>query len=138
MKRGKDFIWISDNETSGTCNICVYTYSGNDFPKPEEAIDKRDSVMRENIPGDTLQMFMTTERHAGPTFRTTNHRGQKTMEMRGLWTMNGDTMGGPFVSYSIIDNARQRIIVAEGFVYAPETTKRDKIKQLEAVLYTLL
>lgn len=106
MKRGKDFIWISDNATSGTRNICVYTYSANDFPTPEEAMNKRDSMMRKNIPGEAPQMFMTTERHAGPTFRTTNRRGRKTMEMRGLWTMNGDAMGGPFMSYSIIDSAR--------------------------------
>ena len=57
--------------------------------------------------------------------------------MRGLWKMVGDLMGGPFVSIARVDEANGRIVVAEGFVYAPETKKRNFIRKLEAALYTL-
>jgi len=46
-------------------------------------------------------------------------------------------MGGPFVSYSQVDSANNRVIVAEGFVYAPEKKKRPFIRQLEAAIQTL-
>ena len=59
------------------------------------------------------------------------------MITRGLWEMEGDAMGGPFVSHSIVDSSRRRIIVAEGFVYAPGMKKRNLLRQLEASLYTL-
>ena len=46
-------------------------------------------------------------------------------------------MGGPFVSHSSVDTVNNRIIVVEGFVYAPEKMKRTMIRRLEAALYTL-
>ena len=46
-------------------------------------------------------------------------------------------MGGPFVSLTRLDEQHNRVIVAEGFVYAPETEKRNFIRRIEASLYTL-
>ena len=57
--------------------------------------------------------------------------------MRGLWRVQGDMMGGPFVSLTRLDEQNNRVIVAEGFVYAPETEKRNFIRRIEAALYTL-
>ena len=57
--------------------------------------------------------------------------------MRGLWKVVGDMMGGPFVSHIRLDEQNQRIVVVEGFVYAPETNKRNYIRRLEASLFTL-
>ena len=59
------------------------------------------------------------------------------METRGLWKMEHDAMGGPFVSHSRVDTLNNRVVVAEGFVYAPEKMKRGLIRRLEAALYTL-
>ena len=59
------------------------------------------------------------------------------MEMRGLWYMENDCMGGPFVSHSRVDTETNRVIVVEGFVYAPEKMKRGLIRRLEGSLYTL-
>ena len=51
--------------------------------------------------------------------------------------MEGDAMGGPFVSHAVIDSVRGRTLVAETFVYAPGEKKRNIMKRMEAVLYTL-
>ena len=57
--------------------------------------------------------------------------------MRGLWEMENDMMGGPFVSYSQVDTAKNIVVVTEGFIYAPEKRKRDYIREMEAALQTL-
>jgi hypothetical protein len=57
--------------------------------------------------------------------------------MRGLWVVKGDCMGGPYVSFSRVDEENNRVIVVEGFVYAPEKMKRGLIRRLEGALYTL-
>lgn len=57
--------------------------------------------------------------------------------MRGLWKMVGDMMGGPFVSHVRLDEKNNRVVVVEGFVFAPETDKRNFIRRIEAALYTL-
>jgi hypothetical protein len=51
--------------------------------------------------------------------------------------MENDAMGGPFVAHSVVDTINNRVIVVEGFVYAPEKMKRSMIRRLEAALYTL-
>lgn len=130
-KTGKDFIWLSDNAGSGMRNICVYSAACAD------AIKVRDSVMRENIPGEREGMFMKTD-GSSVTYRkisAEDRRQGRTQIVRGLWEMENDAMGGPFVLH--ISRKGDRYIYAEGFVYAPEMNKRNKIRQTEAALYTL-
>ena len=80
---------------------------------------------------------MATERRIAPTVKTLRVGGRTIVEMRGLWQMEGDIMGGPFVSHTIVDTLRGVTLTAEAFVYAPGEQKRNIIKRLEAALYTL-
>jgi hypothetical protein len=64
-------------------------------------------------------------------------QGQYAFEVRGLWRMKGDFMGGPFVSHSRVDTINNRVITAEIFVYSPDKMKRNLVRTLEASLYTL-
>ena len=59
------------------------------------------------------------------------------LESRGLWFVEGDFMGGPFISYTIEDKQNERLIVLEGFSYSPSSKKRDVIFELEAILKTV-
>ena len=136
IKRGKGFVWLSDNAASGMQSICVYSYPGYDRSTPT-LVAKRDSVMRANIPGEEDGMYMRTSRRAPVYGKETNSNGRRATELRGLWEMAGDAMGGPFVCIATADSSRGRTIVAEGFVYAPEKTKRNLIRQIEAALHTL-
>ena len=56
---------------------------------------------------------------------------------RGLWYMENDMMGGPFVSHAVVDEMNNRVIVVEAFVYAAGQKKGKFIRKLEASLYTL-
>ncbi|MFC2295943.1 MAG: DUF4837 family protein, partial [Prevotella sp.] len=94
----------------------------------------RDSVMKSNIKGETDAMFMQTS--ALPVVvETSRERGQNLIIFRGLWEVRGDAMGGPFVSHVVEHNGNT--LVAEAFVFAPGKKKRNYLRQLEAVLYTL-
>ena len=116
-------------------NICVYVYPGDSLD-PVKALAARDSVMRRAIPGERQGMYMQTV-HGSVKYALSTEKGRTLMTSRGLWEMYGDAMGGPFVSHSVVDTARRRIVVAEAFVYAPEMKKRNLIRQAEAALYTL-
>ena len=138
VKPGKNFLWSSSNQIDNRLNICVYTYpytTEADFSQ-DHFIAIRDSFMRENIKGERADQYMQTN----PEFvfiRTITFKGRQVLEARGLWDMKNDMMGGPFVSYSQVDTAHNRVIVAEGFVYAPEKKKRPLIRRLEAAIQTL-
>lgn len=136
MKCGHNFIWLSNNAPTGMQNICVYTYKGINLDA-KLYLDKRDSIMKKNIPGEQPGMYMATERQWLIIQRFVKEHNRVMLKSQGLWQMEGDAMGGPFVSIATVDSTRKEIIVAEGFVYAPEMKKRNKIKQLEAAIYTL-
>jgi hypothetical protein len=102
----------------------------------EEWIVKRDSIMKVNIPGEESGMYMTTVRN-GLSQERIKVKDQERLVLRGLWEMKNDMMGGPLVAHAVYDTARATVIVAEAFVFAPESKKRNKIRQLEAALYTL-
>lgn len=134
-----DFFWITNNANTGRRDMLIYSFPYTDketFTK-DYLVAMRDSVLKANLPGAFPGSYMTTEKVFAPEYEALNVNGKYVGELRGLWRMQGDMMGGPFVSHARLDEKNQRVIVAEGFVFAPETKKRNHIRQLEAALYTL-
>lgn len=123
-RKGKDFIWISNDSPTAMTNICIYTS------------ENRDSVMQTNIKGETDDMYMTTVKGSVVTTELTVDKSVRTVRC-GLWEMHGDAMGGPFVQHIIKRSDKQRTIVAEAFVFAPGTKKRNLLLNTEAALYTI-
>lgn len=145
-KKGKQFFWASNNTAQGMVNICMYSYpyEGPKTFNKQYVLHKRDSVMRANLPGEHPGMFMQTDT-LHTEVRPISVHGKYALEIRGLWMMREDkpenlwdSMGGPFVSHSRVDTETNRVVVVEGFVYAPEKLKRGLIRRLEGSLYTLL
>ena len=124
---------------TGRTDLIVYTfpYSDPNTFTAEYLIAKRDSVLKVNLPGAFPESHMATETRAEVTYTPITVNGKYCGEMRGLWKMVGDMMGGPFVSHVRLDEKNNRVVVAEGFVFAPETDKRNFIRRIEAALYTL-
>lgn len=138
FKKGEDFLWASTNTGEKDMNIVLYSYpytDENTFTL-EYFLDKRDSIMKANIPGGSEGSYMATQRDYVYVKDATVH-GKYAQVARGLWHVQGDRMGGPFVSHSRVDEVNGRIVVAEAFIYAPESQKRDLMRRMEAALYTL-
>ena len=143
-KKGNRFLWGGTNLLEKDLNLVVYTYDwhGEDITDVELYVEKRDSVMKLNIPGSSEGQWMRTVRereNKRPLVECRERRinGRDVLEVRGLWEMRNGALGGPFVSISRVDTAAQRVIVGEGFVYSPSTDKRDLVRQMEATLRTL-
>ena len=139
-KVGKNFVWVSNGSLDSRLDLVVYRtpYSSSDDFKQEHLLMIRDSVLKENVPGPSEGSYMATEvEFFKPMYREFMFEGKYCAELRGLWRVEGDIMGGPFVSRSYYDEARQQIVTAEVFVYAPQHKKRNKIRQIESILRSL-
>ena len=70
---------------------------------------------------------------------TTNMQldGKFAVETRGIWDIENDFMGGPYLSYSILNPKTNEILLVEGFIHAPSKNKRDYMQQLEHIFGTL-
>ena len=132
------FLWFSNNANSGRMDLIFYTFPAENADALEEThlIAMRDSVTRLHIPGSFEGSYMTTENRFPVEYESLQNGKQPSAVIRGLWKMQGDMMGGPFVSYAWYDAPRHRIVVAEGFVYAPETNKKLYMHRLESALLT--
>lgn len=136
-KDGTDFLWSSANGRGNELNLCIYTYpytSEKTFTL-DYFMHKRDSVMKENVRGEHDDQYMATEPRGIVTSQKAGKNGYL-YEVRGLWKMENDMMGGPFISYSQVDTVKNLVVVAEGFVYAPKKEKRELIREMEAALMT--
>lgn len=134
-----DFIWMAAGNVDARQYLAIYKYDYVDDSTftMNYLLKKRDKVMMENIPGSNEGSYMKTSYTFMPRFKSYEKNGNYTAELRGLWETEGDMMGGPFVSQTILDEDNQQVITIEGFVYAPHKEKRNLMRQLEAILHTV-
>jgi hypothetical protein len=135
-----NFVWLSNEYKNIHEEILVYDYpykDTSDFSK-KSLIAKRNEILKRNVGGTAQGSYMTTEPIYPVKYTEFSMHGKKyTVELRGLWTMIGMAMGGPFVSISQYDEERQRIVTAEGFIFAPGEDKRNFVRRIEAIIYSL-
>jgi len=77
---------------------------------------------------------MITEEAYAPYLSKITFDSKETFETKGTWELNNDFMSGPFINYAIIDTQYNRILVLEGFCYAPSKEKRDLMHELESII----
>ncbi len=133
-----NFLWFRHSMDRGLMNIIAYEIplSDNSF-SDEDLVAHRDSIGKKMIPGQFENTYMRTEPQFNPVIKNVEFGGINAIESRGLWLVEGDFMGGPFISYTIKDTKNARLIVVEGFSFSPSAKKRDYVFELEAILKTL-
>ena len=137
-KRTDDFVWISYETSYTTQGIFIYKYpytSEKQFTR-EALVEKRNEVMKENVPGTLEGSYMITNPVIEPGYWQKSYKGRTFVEIRSLWETQNDYMGGPFISDSFLSANGQDVITIEGFVYAPKYDKREYLRQLEAIIYS--
>jgi len=135
---GKKFIWLKKEITSGNLSLIFYQVPLNSIKNDNKSISRitkiRDSIGRRFIHGAVPNTRMITETAFSPYLSKTKVFGKEAFETRGNWELVHDYMGGPFINYAIIDKTNNRIMIIEGFCYAPSKQKRDLMFELEAII----
>ncbi len=133
------FSWLTNETYTSTQGIFIYHYNytdSNTFTK-NFLLEKREKFLKKNV-RTALNSYMTTEKEFFPVFFQKFRKKERFFtRIRGLWKTNGkDKMGGPFVSLTTLDEKKNKIITIEAYVYKPNKSKRDLLRQLEAILGT--
>lgn len=139
VKKDTNFVWIRYDTPQIYQSILVYTYpyeSDSTFTLNYQ-LAKRNLITKNHVAGALPGSYMTTEMELPQDFNVLDYNGNYASEMRGLWKVERDFMGGPFVSLSVLDASRRRIVTVEGHVYAPKNNKRNYLRQVEAMVYSL-
>jgi hypothetical protein len=135
-----EFLWLRNHLTSGIAktgsnNILVYSIPlGDESKVADNIVAVRDRIGEKYIPGtDPETQHMITEEAYTPFTFDAIIDGKKAYETRGKWEVKNDFMAGPFLNYTIIDKKNNRLIIFEGFTYAPSVNKRAFVFELEAI-----
>ena len=104
----------------------------------DDIIAHRDSIGKKYFEGTHEDSYMETELLIPPFTETTEISGMFALETRGLWRMENDFMGGPFLSYTIYDEKNNRILTVESLLYGPTAKKRNVILEMEAMMRSIV
>lgn len=120
--------------------IYHYPYTNDSTFTKAYQIAKRDSILQKYMEGAADNSYMITAPDSlAPIFtRETLFKGAYAYEMRGQYSMVNDFRGGPFMSMSVVDERKGRIITIEGNVFAPKFNKREFMLELETIIKSLV
>lgn len=134
-----NYIWFRKELPTGSLNLLVYEVPiiSEADENGENIIEVRDKRCKQYVPGSKEGMYVITTNDFTPLRFDTKLAGKKAYKTHGTWEMRDGFMAGPFLNYTVIDKKNNRLIVVEGFAYAPNIKKRDYMFELEAILNTL-
>ena len=137
-----NFAWIQydpANETQGVL-LWSYPYTSEKQLELSNLQSFTDKFLKPRVPGPSgpgKGSYMRIVPDVNVITRTFNLNGNFIREIRGLWEVKVDFMGGPFISWTMVDEKRNRVVTAFGFVYAPKIGKRNPIRKVEGLLKTI-
>ncbi|MCD6333698.1 MAG: DUF4837 family protein [Bacteroidales bacterium] len=133
------FLWVQYEPEEMIQGVFIWdrpytSESQLDYGKLVRYIDRH---LKPRVPGSSPGSYMAIEFDAPVFSRVFEHNGCYTRELKGLWKMEGDWMGGPFIAWTLVDERRQRLVTCFGFIYAPKYNKRNLIRKIESILTTI-
>lgn len=134
-----DFVWVTYEPQYTQQSILMFKYpvsEGKEMLSRESLMDDINLMLQKNVPGMFENTYMTIASVITPSLKYLNYKGHEFAELRGLWDVHNDFMGGPFVAHAFYSQDGKDIIVLLSFVYAPKYDKRHYLRQVEALLYS--
>lgn len=115
---------------------CSLPYTDTSQLNPAYINYTRDSLLKKYMHGELDSSYIeTVKEFVPPRTMAKIHKGNYTLETRGLWHMvNGVKMGGPFLNMLYVDTSENKLHLLEGYVYAPNFKKREYLRELEAMM----
>ena len=136
-RRDEDFVWIRRGIEAGTMDIMIYEVAYDEIQRGnntvQDIITVRDSVGSEKIPVNEPGVFQTVKDFT-PFMNETQIDGRFAFETKGNWEVKNLFMAGPFINYAVYNKKRNNWLILEGYVSAPNTTQRNYLFELEAIL----
>ncbi|KVV13507.1 DUF4837 family protein [Flavobacterium sp. TAB 87] len=133
----RNFIWLKKEVVGGNISLLLYQIPLHSFDPSKDIANQivkiRDSVGL-HVKGKEPDTPMVTDDSYAPYFSTILLDGKKAFETKGTWELQNDFMMGPFINYAIIDETYNRVLVVEGFCYAPSNEERDLMLYLESII----
>ena len=143
----EDFVWASNEYPVASQGFFIYTHPFNGKSSiTTEALVKARNEFAKRIPGPADGSYMATVKRIPnieddgyvdflPQRKVVKINGREWIELRGFWEVKGDFMGGPFVSYTTLDERTGKLFTLDCYVYSPKYGKRNFLRPLEHLVF---
>ena len=145
--KSEDFLWASNEYPVASQGFFLYThpFKGKASVTTEALIKARNEFAK-RIPGPSDGSYMTTVTRIPnieddgyvefqPQRRVVKINGRDWIELRGFWEVEKDFMGGPYVSYTTLDERSGKLLTLDCYVVSPKYGKRNFLRPLEHLVY---
>ena len=150
-KMADDFAWVRKEAKDFGIGVLVdvFPYESRDAFDEQHILDRLDTIMKRQVPASAPDSYMGIERRRDEQgnylleIKSRNvdfDSSSYCVETRGCWRTYGDFMGGPFVTYTVLDPTEKKVVMLTGYVYCPRnkpSTKRDLLMQVESICRTI-
>lgn len=138
-KDTNNFVWISMETKKNSRGIIFFEcdYVNENQFQYEAILDTVNAQLKRYVPGPLENTYMAIDMNL--PVNSSNYNYDQThyaVMMKGLWMVQNDFMAGPFVLNTVLDEKNNRIIYMMGYVYAPDETKRNMLRQVESILFS--
>ena len=147
--QSENFLWASyEFPTASQGFFCYsYPYRGKGSLTADYLVAMRNQFAK-RIPGPSDGSYMITVEQIPdaegkgvlplrPLYRSVVVNGREWIEMRGFWDVENDYMGGPFVSYTTVNDATNEVFTIDCYVFSPKYGKRNFLRPLEHLVYLI-
>jgi hypothetical protein len=133
-----DFIWIRKETRKYEFGIFIYEepYMSDNQLTIDYISRLRNSKTKQYVLGSMKNSFMIIDPNIPLQSKTVMINGNNAIKTGGWWSLVSDFMGGPFLSYTILDEKNNRVITIEGNIYGPNENKVEVLRELEIILNT--
>lgn len=136
----EDFIWIAITNTDYIKKyIILYKYpveKGVEMMGRESLVENNLEAIKANIQSTREGSYMTHSKYLEPSLKYLKYKDKMLAELRGLWDVENDYMGGPFITHVVYSPDGKYMIGIEGFVFAPKHDKIQHLRDVEAIVYS--
>ena len=139
-KISKDLAWLRMETPKASSSIIItrQSYTDQEQLSKEGLIEYRNQLTKKHVQGEKPGTYVVINDQDLPVLYGSVKLGrQNGYEIRGIWEMNGDFLGGPFVTYAILGPNLDSLYIVDIFVYAPGEDKRELLQTLEHIVSTL-
>lgn len=134
------FVWVRRIETRVDKDIFISyrDFDNEEIFKDENIIELRESITSKYLfddPAD-LSTYVTTQSYMPLIHEEVNFTNKYAIRTKGLWKTNNNAMGGPFLSFTFVDEILNRLYYIEGFIYSPGKSQREYMREMAVILST--
>ena len=135
------FMWIRKEAAEYSQGFLIISEDYKDTAQFSTAsiLARTNRYLKQYVPGSVDNSYMIIDEVSLEPLATlaSDFLVEYAIEIRGIWKVENDFMGGPFISITFVNPNHNKIITLYGYVYKPNKDKRDLLRQVEAILYSV-